>query len=137
MNQKELEYKRDLIGQMRVRGWHVQEHEDKQALFIPDISAARAGIEVWVEVKYRDKLPPTLHSMKHWTAGQQDWLERRGAAGNGHCFLLLGVPGRHSLWRWTELTIARHRPTDRALVLCFHSATTVDGLVCALYNGLR
>lgn len=137
MNQKELAYKRDVGRIMHARGWHVQEHEDKQSLFIPDLSAARAGKDVWIEVKYRDKLPPTLHSMKHWTAGQQGWLEKRGAAGSGNCFLLLGVPGHHVLWHWTELAAVRHKPITAAFSFCFCGSSTIDGLVCGLYNRLR
>ena len=134
-SQDELDYKRALAERLRVRGWHVQEHEDRQSLFIPDLSIAQGGFEMWIEVKYRRELPPTLHSMKHWTAGQQKWLEDRGRAGAGNCCLLLGVPGHHYLWRWPHLSTVRHLPFHLAVDNCYlHSVGSPDVIACDLWN---
>lgn len=134
-SQDELEYKRELVSQLRARHWHVQEHEDKYALFIPDLSIARNRVEPWIEVKYRRELPPTLHSMKHWTAGQQEWLEKRGRAGSGYCFMLLGVPGHHYLWRWQILSTVRRMSIDSAVEYCdLRTVGSVDRFVCDLWN---
>lgn len=137
-SQPELRYKRELVDRLWLRRWHVQEHEDRQGLFIPDLSIARNGVDIWIEVKYRDKLPPTLHSMKHWTAGQEKWLVERGQAGCGLCFLLLGVPGHHYLWKWSVLRTVRRMSIDRAIEYCHADcAGDVDNLVCWLGNQYR
>lgn len=134
-SQDELDYKRELVDRFRTRHWDVQEHEDKQSLFIPDLSLARGRIDAWIEVKYRRQLPPTLHSMKHWTAGQQLWLENRGRAGCGYCFLLLGVPGYHYLWRWSILATVRKVSIDFAAEYCdLRVMGSADRFVCDLWN---
>lgn len=134
-SQPELEYKRLLLERLRARGWHCQEHEDRQELFIPDLSIARVGIDAWVEVKYRDKLPPTLNSMKHWTKGQEDWLVNRGRTGSGHCYMLLGVPGHHYLWWYGSFSIVRNLPIDEAVERCYGNvAGSLDTFACWLGN---
>ncbi len=103
----EGQYQKDVIAALEARGWAVQAHND-EANFIPDLSFSANYVDGWIELKWADKLPKTLGSIKHWTKGQEEWLSKRGRAGSGHCYLLLGTPKLHVLWRWTELARVRN-----------------------------
>lgn len=125
-------YKKEMVVILRSRRWHVQEHEDRQSLFIPDLSLARDSNNHWWEVKYRDRAPPTLNSVKHWTKGQEDWLIKRGEAGGGMCFLIFGVPGLNVAWQCMDLKHIRYMRWNYALERAYAKTPSLDSLICAL-----
>jgi len=106
----ELEYKHDVMAILKGLGWKVQAHEDMISNFIPDLSFGFAGADGWIELKWVDKLPKSLNAIHHYTHGQQDWLIQRGKRGAGHCYLLVGTPHYHYLWRWDVLKEIRLLP---------------------------
>lgn len=110
----ELKYKHELMALLRGLKFKVQDHEDMIQPFIPDLSFSFARTDGWIEVKYVDKLPASLGAIKHFTYGQQQWLVNRGMAGSGHCYLLVGTPGGHYLWRWSALGAVRDEPWAEA-----------------------
>ncbi len=110
----ESDYVKELIGTMKYHGWDVQVHQDKNVNFIPDLSFGVARTDGWIEVKYQDTPPATLGSIDHYTMGQQQWLIDRGRAGSGNCFLLLGTPSMHAVWRYQSLEGVRNMPLTHA-----------------------
>lgn len=111
----EANYKQDVFGALVYHGWDVEIHEDKFQNFIPDMSFANKGIDGWIELKWQDSPPATLGSIDHWTRGQEDWLTRRGRSGSGHCFLMVGTPNMHALWRYGTLSSVREIKWQSAL----------------------
>jgi hypothetical protein len=133
----EKEYKRDFAEAMRYYGMQTQEHEDKFANFIPDLSFANGGIEGWIEVKYCHDMPKTLDSLEHWTAGQEQWLVERGRAGTGWSFLLVGTPQIHALFRYGCLSSVRMQPFEVALNSAWDKDYTYPRLVERLASRAR
>lgn len=117
MNDLELQYKHEFMELMRGRGFRVQAHEDIISKFISDLSFSGAGIDGWIEIKYCEKAPKSLGSIPHYTYGQQEWLTSRGAVGGGHCYLLVGTPIGHFLWRYSVLGVARDLPWSESTAL--------------------
>lgn len=111
----EIDYKRHVVEALAFHGWRVQEHEDKQSNFIPDLSFSANKTDGWVEVKYCAEPPATLSQIEHWTAGQQAWLFERGRVGSGHCYLLVGTPHWNLLWRYDVLETVRHQSFAAAI----------------------
>jgi len=116
----ELEYKHEVADLLRGLGWKTQQHEDSVQNFIPDLSFSAHRADGWIEIKYCEKIPKSLNAIKHYTHGQQDWLIQRGSKGSGHCYLWIGTPNAHFLWRWSSLAESRDLPwadaASRALV---------------------
>lgn len=111
----EQDYKVDAMGILRALGWKTQHHEDMLVKFIPDVSFGFAGVDGWIEMKYADKTPRSLGSIPHYTHGQQDWLISRGSKGSGHCYLWVGTPLGHYVWRWSTLSKCRDLPWVEAV----------------------
>jgi hypothetical protein len=111
----ELDYKHDVISILRGMGWNVQAHEDMIEKFIPDLSFGSARQDGWIELKYVNKLPKSLGAIPHFTHGQQEWLIKRGMKGSGHCYLLVGSPDGHFIWRWSALGAVRDLPWAEAV----------------------
>lgn len=137
MGQPELDYKRDLVTALIFHSFDMQVHEDKHSNFIPDLSFAHGGVEGWIEVKWCDEPPPTLDSMKHWTAGQEDWLRNRGRAGGGHCYLLVGTPKLHVLWKYGALAEVRRASWTHAVSRATLKEYTLSSLSHAMSESLR
>jgi hypothetical protein len=111
---KELEYKHNVMDLLKGLKFKVQAHEDKISNFIPDLSFSFARRDGWIEMKYLNRAPKTLDAIGHYTHGQQEWLTTRGAVGSGHCYLWVGTPNAHFLWRWSDLGAIRHLPWTEA-----------------------
>jgi len=82
--------------------WSAQRHEDSISRGIPDVSYALEGADGWIELKSLDRWPvragtPVRVGM---TPEQVAWLETRGDAGAGRCFVLIRVGREHLLVRW-------------------------------------
>lgn len=133
----EAAYKTDFVEAMRYFGMAVQEHEDKQSNYIPDLSFANNGIDGWIEVKYCDKPPASLDVIRHWTAGQEHWLVERGRSGSGWCFLLVGTPQMHVLFRYGCLSSIREQPFAKALVSAWDKDYSYPVLVQRLADRAR
>lgn len=133
----ETDYKRDFAEALRYHDCVTQEHEDKIANFIPDLSIAGAGIDGWIEVKYCGKVPGTLDSIKHYTMGQQDWLIQRGRAGSGWCFLLVGTPELHVLWRFGSLASVRNIPFKHARAYAWDQDCSYPALAERMADRMR
>ncbi len=110
----ELEYKHEIMSLLKGRRWSVQAHEDKISNYIPDLSFGFQRVDGWIEVKYLPRVPKSLAAIPHYTYGQQEWLINRGAKGSGHCYLWVGTPNAHYLWRWSSLAEARVMPWAKA-----------------------
>ena len=134
----EQEYKRAVANALRTMGWSIQEHEDRQASFIPDLSFGAYGVDGWIEVKYRDRMPPLgLGSIRHYTKGQEDWLIDRAAAGSGQCYLLLGTAHGSYAWHHSALRNARAATWVGAQSLCCCRAPGEGGYVLPIAECLN
>ncbi len=74
--------------------WNAQRHEDELSDSIPDVSFARKGVDGWLELKIIEHWPKREScavNLSRLRPGQVNWMEERGKAGNGHCWLLLAV----------------------------------------------
>lgn len=111
----EDEYVLHVQVELEALGWKTQNQEHESARYVPDLSFAANGIDGWIEVKYAKVPPKTLGSIKHYTKGQEKWLADFGKAGGGHCYVLLGLPGKHVLFRWDRLKELRDMPLDDAI----------------------
>ena len=105
--QNELEYRRFLATRWRSLGAFVQPHEDRDSTGIPDLSFAFMGTNGWVEVKWlKEETHPLLiipSRVPYFTPRQRQWLIENGSRGTGHCYLWVGFPGGHHIFRWDEL----------------------------------
>lgn len=108
----EDDYRDKFAAALEARGWVTQRHEDAYHNFIPDLSISGNGIDGWVEVKYCKKTPLNLDCIAHYTKGQEMFLRRHGAAGSGHCYLLVGLSDWNLLIRWDALKGIRSCPFD-------------------------
>lgn len=126
----EDEFRDALQGAMEAHGFGVQRHEDKLYNFIPDLSFGVARhYDGWIEVKWKNEMPPKLDAIDHWTRGQERWLESRGAKGSGNCFLVVGTPGVICLWGWDRLSAIRRVPYRDAIMESPVRAPTVGAFV--------
>lgn len=89
--------------------WHVQRHEDKYSVGIPDISYGAEGINGWIELKAYNKWPTS--SLPHFTAKQANWLTNRGERG-GHCFILIRIKSTILMFSWKESYNLLHKPCN-------------------------
>lgn len=92
--------------------WHVQRHEDKHSEDIPDVSFAARGVDGFLELKTLAKWPVKPNTpvrIAHLTGGQVNWMEERGAAGNGHVYLLLAIGGLMNEAEWFLVPYTRVR----------------------------
>lgn len=128
----EHEYKKLVTDSLVAAGWHIEWHEDKNRLYIPDVSFGHNGVDGWMEFKYVHKLPTTLGSIHHYTKGQELWLNRRGRAGSGHCYLVLGMPGLHLVWGWADLPTVRDLHIRDAMRVALVCEGTRTGLCSAI-----
>lgn len=105
MNRKENAFKKYLVRIMGTR-WHVQSHEDKYSVGIPDLSYAIAKCDAshiqsrtngWIELKYitswnGDKpVKP-----KKYTPNQVNWLNKRNKRG-GNCYVFVQIGNEYYL----------------------------------------
>lgn len=74
-----------------LKRWNACRHECSATVGTPDISFACLGTHGWIELKSIEKWPKERERLRDLTIHQVRWLERRGKAGNGGCFLLLSV----------------------------------------------
>ena len=111
----EDEYVLHVQVELEALGWKTQNQEHESARYVPDVSFSANGIDGWLEVKYVKVLPKTLGSIKHYTKGQQQWLIDFGKAGAGHCYVLLGSPGKHVLFKYHQLKLIRDMPLEEAI----------------------
>lgn len=132
----ELDYKHDLTAAMAGWGWVTQQHEDMIEKFIPDLSFSAHGVSGWIEIKWVNKKPKSLDKIPHYTYGQQDWLIRNGKEGSGHCYLLVGSPTSHYLWRWDKLAGARKLPWDKAAQMAVVVAPGIGHLLQRMMAGV-
>ena len=84
--------------------WHVQRHEDKYSVGIPDLSYGANGKNGWIELKAYDKWPSG--PLPHFTAEQLNWLQNRGRKGN-NCWLLVRINRTILLFKWDKLNALR------------------------------
>lgn len=108
----------------RLQGsWHAQRLEDAYSAGIPDVSWAARGVEGFIELKALNAWPPrrlNLASTCHLSSEQVGWLESRGEAGSGRCFVFLRAGRRHVLWHWpVARRLLESLPADEALGLAF------------------
>lgn len=108
MTSSEADFSKAIQTAMNYLGWECQPHEDKVSNFIADLSFSANKVDGWMELKWCDQEPGTLNSIDHWTKGQEQWLERRGKAGSGMCFLVLGTPRQCYAWKWDKLSKVRN-----------------------------
>lgn len=94
----EISFKRRVVKRLRGKLWHAQVHEDAYENHIPDMSFATGGIEGWVEFKFWPTYPKYMLLVgarsSQLSAGQLDWLEKRGARGSGQCYVMVGYGER-------------------------------------------
>lgn len=117
------------MAALGARRFETQAHEDKHERFIADVSFSGNFVDGWVEVKWCNKVPKTLDSIDHWTKGQENWLFNRGCKGSGHCYLLVGTPTMHVLWKFGMLAQARSIPWKQAAQLAVLRVPTLQELV--------
>jgi hypothetical protein len=120
----ENEYKRQFMLAMMPYGFEFQAHEDMYGKFVPDLSFSAHNTDGWIEVKYVPTPPKTLDDIKHYTKGQEKWLIDRGNRGSGNCYLLVGSPDRHILWKWSSIRAVRK--LDWAMAVQFASINTYN-----------
>ena len=76
-------------------GFHVQWHEDRAGLGIPDVSYGFGGINGWIEFKWlRTEFEPM----------QPRWLAHRARTG-GHTFVLTGYRESIELIEWGSMSV--------------------------------
>jgi len=83
--------------------WHAQRHEDKYTAGIPDVSFAVKGTDGWIELKAVPRAGTTVNVGLSYE--QAIWLRRRGAEGNGCCFVLARVGREHLLFRHSVVVV--------------------------------
>lgn len=137
MNQSESDYKNSLEGMFRFMGFEAERHEDQHRNFIPDMSFAGNRTDGWMEVKWCDVDPPSLGALAHWTRGQEQWLHDRGRKGSGHCYLLVGTPRRHILWRYDSLAAVRGQRFEAAMLYAICVASDLEDLSAFLAKWIR
>jgi hypothetical protein len=111
----EAKYRKELVRLLAERGCEVQAHEEMHFNYVPDVSIAANGRDGWIELKYLQAAPKTLGHIDHYTKGQEQWLIKRGEAGCGSCFLVVGTPDIHVIWRWDSLKKIRNIPWGAAV----------------------
>lgn len=89
MAKRENSFKKSLVRIMGTR-WHVQSHEDKYSLGIPDISFGARGVNGWIELKQARESKTGIIKPQKFTAPQINWLGRRQRHG-GNCFVMVKV----------------------------------------------
>jgi hypothetical protein len=106
-----------LSGVMRGR-WDARRHEDALGAGVPDVSYGCGGADGWIELKALDRWPArpdTLVRLDNLTPEQLRFLENRGRAGGGRCFVLLAVGGQYLLFRWDQARRLREGATRAEL----------------------
>jgi hypothetical protein len=104
MINSEGEYQLKLIEAMEAWGYFVQAHNDVGMPFVPDLSFAYGGRDGWAELKWENTLPKRLVDIEHFTLGQRRWLRNQYAAGNGHCYVIVGTPKMQWAFHIADLT---------------------------------
>lgn len=113
---RENTLKKYLVKIMGTR-WHVQSHEDKHSVGIPDLSFAVDGVNGWIELKHvliaESKLAgnPIIKPAK-FTPSQVNWLNKRGKKG-GYCYVLVKVGSEH--YYLFHFSVAREIREGRSL----------------------
>lgn len=111
------------------RAWHAQRLEDAYSPSIPDLSWAAQGTEGFIELKALDSWPARRLNLRrscHLSEGQVEWLEARGQAGTGRCFILLRAGRLHLLWHWKQARrLLESLPVAEALDLVFRDPAHV------------
>lgn len=112
------------------RRWDAQRHEDRFQLGVPDLSWAARGCDGWIELKALDRMPPrVLNLSRSFTPEQCTWLERRGRAGSGRCFLFGRFGQVHLLVHWTRArALTRPVPAAQVRDLAYDPAPGLRGL---------
>lgn len=106
--------------------WHVQRHEDKYSVGIPDISYGADGINGWIELKAYDKWPNG--NLPHFTSKQANWLTNRGERG-GHCFILIRINHTILLFSWRAAYDLLHKTWNEELLKMSALAVWEDAFV--------
>jgi hypothetical protein len=133
----ETDYQKEFQDNLAMIGWPSQSHRDMHSRYIPDVSFSGNGTCGWVEVKYQNKIS-SLGKIKHYTKGQEEWLIDHGRIGTGNCFLLVGTPAGHSLFRWDALHKIRNIPYDAAVrEFAEIRSTTLRNLCGAMWERVR
>ncbi len=117
MYRNEDEYVARVQIELEALGWKTQNQEHESARYVPDVSFSANGVDGWIEVKYVKTLPKSLSSIRHYSKGQEKWLIDFGKAGGGYCYVLLGSPGKHVLFKWHQLKEIRDIPLEEAIGL--------------------
>jgi hypothetical protein len=85
---------------LKERSFSTQWHEDSTTNDIPDSSIAAHGWDGWLEYKFQASPAPVLKLIgakgNQLSYGQLNWLEKRGQAGCGLCFLVVGYGERQA-----------------------------------------
>lgn len=99
--------------------WNAQRHEDRFSEGVPDVSYAIGGRDGWIELKAAPQWPvrPTTPLRVHMTPQQVLWLEQRGRAGNGRCFILLRVDRDYLLLTWHHARAFQEGLTQEELII--------------------
>lgn len=96
--------------------WNAQRHEDSNDLGIPDVSFGACGIDGWLELKALARRPVRSFKIDHLTKEQVLWLEERGEAGSGCCWLCLRLGMDVALIRYGRARCLLGRSVTQAQV---------------------
>jgi hypothetical protein len=119
--------------------WHVQRHEDKHSVGIPDVSFGMKNFNGWIELKHLEKWPPSGNIIKipHFTPQQANWLFDRDLSG-GNCWLLLRVGNEYIFIRGKNVLEVGYVEEDaiRELADAIFTPTNIKQLRMKIYTVL-
>lgn len=93
----------DYLDRQMGRRWHVQRHEDRYSLDIPDLSYGLGGTDGWIELKTIPRWPANPAkpvAIPHLRPGQVNWIEDRNRYGNCNTWMLLVVGATPAIAEW-------------------------------------
>ena len=123
----ETGYKKALIKSLQYSGWSVWKHEDKVDVGVPDLYFSGFKTEGWIEVKWLNSPVLSLGHIRHYTQVQESRLKAMGTTGSGNCFLWVGSPWGHFIWKHNSLGKGLNAlPFDDAAKKCFIPANGMN-----------
>lgn len=107
MNRHEAKLRKRLASDIGTR-WHMQSHEDKYDIGIPDLSYGFGKVNGWIELKFIKSFNgPNLVKPKEFTSSQCNWIAKRNRHG-GHCYIIVQVGDEIFLLRGAIARLVRH-----------------------------
>lgn len=138
MKKRENSFKRYLVNLMGTR-WHVQSHEDRYSLGIPDLSYGINGINGWIELKQIEKWPKnddTPVAPKKYTSLQVNWIISRGKKG-GNCYIMIKVKNDYFIFDWRSARMIKNGMTKNEYIkkaLAFWQGQVVVDEFCQILS---